>query len=78
VAAPSDARHNRFMLVAARRDCVRLARQRRTDRVSVPARYYPKKVRRTFSVDVPDNDEIACGPLPRPIAGLRDLAPAAR
>ena len=31
----------------------------------------------TFSVSVPDNGELGCGPVPGPIARLRDLAPLA-
>ena len=45
--------------------------------VSVPAGYRPDEVRQTFVVDVADNEEIGCGPLPRRIAALKDLAPAA-
>lgn len=46
--------------------------------VSEPAGYRSHKVRETFSVDVPDNGEFGCTPLPRPIRALKDLAPAAR
>jgi hypothetical protein len=42
-----------------------------------PAGYRPHKVRETFVVDVRDDEETGCGPLPRRIAALKDLAPAA-
>jgi hypothetical protein len=44
---------------------------------SYPAGYRPSKVKQTFSVSVPDNGELGCGPVPGPIARLRDLAPLA-
>jgi len=46
--------------------------------VSVPAGYRSHKVRQTFSVNVPDDAETGCGPVPRRIRALKDLAPAAR
>jgi hypothetical protein len=46
--------------------------------VSVPAGYRSHKVRQTYSVDVPDNEVIGCGPVPRRIRALKDLAPAPR
>lgn len=45
---------------------------------SYPAGYRPKQVKRLFSVNVPDNSEIGCGPVPAPIARLTDLAPPVR
>lgn len=44
--------------------------------VSVPAGYHPSKVKQTFSVEVPDNAAVGCGPVPKPIRTLKDLAPA--
>jgi hypothetical protein len=44
--------------------------------VSVPAGYRPSKVKQTFSVEVPDNGAVGCGPVPKPIRTLKDLAPA--
>jgi hypothetical protein len=44
--------------------------------VSVPADYRPRKVKETFSVNVPDNAEVGCAPVPRPVRDLNDLAPA--
>jgi hypothetical protein len=44
--------------------------------VSVPAGYHPRKVKETFYVNVPDNAEVGCGPVPRPFRALKDLAPA--
>jgi hypothetical protein len=46
--------------------------------ISVPPGYRSHKVRQTFSVNVPDNAEAGCGPVPRRIRALKDLAPAAR
>jgi hypothetical protein len=46
--------------------------------VSVPAGYRYHKVHQTFSVNVPDNGLTGCGPVPRRIRALKDLAPAAR
>jgi hypothetical protein len=44
--------------------------------VSVPAGYRPRQVKETFSVDVPDNAEVGCGPVPGPFRDLKDLAPS--
>ena len=43
---------------------------------SYPAGYHPRKVKETFTVDVPNNDVYGCGPVPRPFRELKDLAPA--
>jgi hypothetical protein len=44
--------------------------------VSVPAGYRYKKVKQIFTVNVPDNSEVGCGPVPAPFRKLIDLAPA--
>ncbi|HEX9032111.1 MAG TPA: hypothetical protein VF834_09725 [Streptosporangiaceae bacterium] len=43
---------------------------------SYPSGYHPKKVRQYYSVSVPDNYGIGCGPLPGRWRKLKDLAPA--
>jgi hypothetical protein len=37
----------------------------------------PKQVKEDFTLDVPDNDELGCGPVPPSLANLKDLAPPA-
>jgi hypothetical protein len=43
--------------------------------VSVPPGYRPKRVREYYSVSVPDNYGVGCGPVPAAYRRLRDLAP---
>jgi hypothetical protein len=43
--------------------------------VSVPAGYHYTRVKQTFYIDVPDNGEVGCGPVPKPLRELKDLAP---
>jgi len=43
--------------------------------VSVPAGYHYTRVKQTFYIDVPDNGEVGCGPVPKPFRELKDLAP---
>jgi hypothetical protein len=46
--------------------------------VSVPPNYKPNQVRQYYSISVPDNDGIGCGPVPHRISNMRDLAPPGR
>jgi hypothetical protein len=46
--------------------------------VSVPPGFRYKKVQQIFTVNVPDNSEVGCGPVPAPFRKLIDLAPALR
>ncbi len=43
--------------------------------VSTPPGYKPKQVKQYYSISVPDNYGIGCGPVPRRIRDLKDLAP---
>ena len=45
--------------------------------VSVPPGYHPKQVKEYYTLSVPGNGEIGCGPIPAALANLKDLAPPA-
>jgi hypothetical protein len=47
---------------------------RTEERYTVPAGGRSRNNERDVHVDVPDNDEVGCGPVPNPIRELKDLA----